>query len=370
MQISFLNQAYDLPAFLKLCQSEINIKDTATWKQALYRIFIDWHDTSETLSVHTSGSTGEAKKIRIQKQYMRASARATLQFLDIKPESWAWLCMSSEYIAGIMMIVRALEGNLNLWISEPTLHPSVPELNNIALAAMVPMQISSWVALESEGEMLEKRITHLLIGGASIEKSLEMKLSSMTGFALWHTYGMTETISHVALRRINGSETTSGYAPLPGVQISINDKDCLVIDYPTIGITNLHTNDLAEINTNHRFTLKGRADWIINSGGIKVNPESIERKLEGHLPCPFFITWIPDPLLGQKIILCLENDGDLLSQICSIWKTIEYQCNKSHLLREICFIDRFKRTETGKIRREDTRLLAEGQKRQQINAAD
>ncbi len=357
MKIYFDNQDFDLHEFLHHCKQRVSLPNIESWKQSVFQFIIDWHDKSETIEVPTSGSTGKAKIIQLQKKHMRASAESTLNFLKIPEKSMAWLCLPADYIAGKMMIVRALTGNMNLTISKPESKPILPKQHHIALAAMVPMQVEHWTKHPNDITLLEQNITHLLIGGTSISKPLEQKLRVMQGVSIWHTFGMTETITHVALRKLNGTSPWTGFVRLPGVTIEKNRKNCLVIDFPEIGVKQLHSNDLVEISSDGSFTLLGRSDWIINSGGIKLNPEIIELKLDGHLPSPFFITSLSDSFLGEKAILCLENDGDQLSKICEIWKIIESRLEKTEIPREIHFMQMFLRSDTGKLRRKATQFL-------------
>jgi O-succinylbenzoic acid--CoA ligase len=280
-----------------------------------------------------------------------------LQYLNIQPGGLAWLCLPANYIAGKMMIVRALVGNLDLFISKPESSPSIPTKNKIVLAAMVPSQISHMAAADNGFNAIEKSISHVLIGGATIPELIEDQLKQLTGSCLWHTYGMTETISHIAIRRMNGEDASPSFTPLPGVSVSQNNQGCLMIDYPSIGVANLHTNDLATLNSNNTFSIDGRNDFIINSGGIKLNPIKIERKLENKLPCSFFITGLPDPIRGEKAVLCMENKGDLLPKICNFWKIIENELQKPEIPQEIIFLDYFIRSENGKLKRQATSML-------------
>jgi len=357
MKIYFEHQVTTLDEFLIQCRERLMLSTPEPWERAVFQFMIDWHNESPVVEVTTSGSTGTAKTIQLPKKYMRISAQSTLKFLNIPRNSTAWLCLPANYIAGKMMIVRALEGNMDLVISKPESKPALPELSSIALTAMVPMQVEQWTTHPDDIQLLEQHLSHLLIGGATVSAPLETKLRPMQGLSIWHTYGMTETITHVALRKINGHDHQAGFVPLPGVTIERNNKNCLVINFPEIGVNQLHSNDLVEIFQDGSFGYVGRADWVINSGGIKLSPEKIEAKLEGHLPCPFFITSLPDLVLGEKAVLCLEDQGHLLSKICEFWKIIESKLKKTEIPREIHFVKKFLRSDTGKLRRKDTQYL-------------
>lgn len=357
MRIHFENEDYDLRQFTALCHEKINLKEKDDWRQPVFQFFLEWHNAKQTIAVKTSGSTGEAKSITIEKKHITASALATLNYLGIRPGGTAWLCLPAQHIAGKMMIVRALVGGLDLWISKPESQPTLPPEIKITLAAMVPLQLQNLSTSRQLLNQLDSNINQLLIGGTSLTSALDEFILQFSNATLWHTYGMTETISHIALRKLNGSSAAKTFEPFPGVHLSLNNKGCLVIDYPAIGINKLHTNDLATILEDNSFTIDGRADFIINSGGIKLNPEVIERKLDGKMPCPVFITSLPDQLLGEKAILIMEGSRELMTEICDFWKIIESHLHKTEIPREIHFITHFIRTENGKLRRNSTRDL-------------
>jgi len=357
MNIYFENKEFDLTHFISFCRMHLDVNDLDDWRQPIFGFFTEWHNSSDFITVKTSGSTGEPKLISIEKKHAVISAKATLKFLDIQPGGLAWLCLSANYIAGKMMIVRALVGGLDLWISKAESLPTFPGVNKIALAAMVPLQLTNLVEKSYGMSLVDETISHVLIGGGALPKMLEDSLRQLTHACLWHTYGMTETISHIALRKINGIGASPAFSILPGVLIGKNQKGNLVVEYPGIGITNLHTNDLVTLFEDGTFTIDGRADFIINSGSIKINPVLIEKKLDGHLPCPFFITGLPDLHLGEKAVLCIENAGDLLPGICGLWKIIEGLVSKPEIPREIHFLDHFIRSENGKLKRDSTAIL-------------
>ena len=193
----------------------------------------EWHSADEGLWVHTSGTTGAPKPMYVLKRQMLRSARATCDFLGLQQGDTAFLCMSVDYIAGKMMVVRSLERGLQLVQVPPSGHPLqgviVPR-EPASLAAMVPLQVYNSLQTAAEREQLQ-RFTHVIIGGGAIDAQLERQLRSFPN-AIWSSYGMTETLSHVALRRVSGPSASLWYRPLPGVSVSLNDDDCLVIDAP------------------------------------------------------------------------------------------------------------------------------------------
>lgn len=276
-----------------------------------------WQDGSDTVEVRTSGSTGTPKVMRVEKSRMLASARATCYFLGLQAGDTALLCMSVDYIAGKMMVVRALERNLELMTVEPSSHPlAMPDFSDemgkkLDFAAMVPMQVFNSLQVPREREILG-RIRHLIIGGGPLDTALETELRDMEN-AIWHSYGMTETLSHIALRRVNGPDASSWFTPLPGVALTANEDDCLVIDAPHLCPELLVTHDIVEMEPGtNRFRILGRMDNVIITGGVKVHIEQVEQALAPHIPCPFLITKCPDAKFGEIVVMLLQcSDADV-----------------------------------------------------------
>ena len=280
-----------------------------------------WKDGSDTVEVHTSGSTGMPKVMHVEKRRMLASARATCDFLELKKGDTALLCMSVDYIAGKMMVVRAIERDMNLVTVEPSSHPLASlDFDNklgrkLDFAAMVPLQVYSSLQMPREREILGS-IRHLIIGGGPLDKSLEEELRGF-GNAVWHSYGMTETLSHIALRRVSGQEASPWFTPLPGITLSTDENDCLVIVAPHLCPERLVTRDVVEMEKEmeggmQRFKVLGRIDNVINTGGVKVHIEQVERELAPHLALPFLITKCPDPKFGEVVVMLLQGtDADI-----------------------------------------------------------
>lgn len=293
----------------------------------------EWNSPSETLLVHTSGSTGKPKPMWVEKQRMLNSAHITCDFLGLRPGDSALLCMSLDYIAGKMMVVRSIERKLRLFSVKPSGHPLSDESlakmveMDFDFVAMVPMQVYNTLQVPQERERLS-RIKHLIIGGGAIDDALAEELRSLPG-AVWSTYGMTETLSHIALRRLNGEEASEWYQPFDSVGVSLNSDGCLVIDAPLVCSEPLVTNDIAEIKqqetSSHSsdassslktssphvlFRIKGRKDNVICSGGIKIQIEEVENLLRQHLDAPFLLAKKKDEKFGEIAVLVTES-GDL-----------------------------------------------------------
>ena len=278
-----------------------------------------WNDTSDVIEVHTSGSTGKPKRLLVEKQRMVNSARITCDFLGLKEGDSALLCMPLDYIAGKMVVVRSLVSHLHLISVTPSSHPLKDVTQPIDFAAMVPLQVYSSLQEPAERERLMS-IRHLIIGGGAIDDSLESQLQQFPN-AVWSTYGMTETLSHIALRRISGENSSLWYSPLDGVDVSLSSDSCLEIYAPQVNPEKLHTNDIAELRTlpdgSKEFRILGRKDNVIDSGGIKIQAEEVERLLRPHLSCGFMITKVSDARLGEAVTLLVESDDvDNILAVC------------------------------------------------------
>jgi O-succinylbenzoic acid--CoA ligase len=289
----------------------------------------EWHNGSPTVLVHTSGSTGKPKPMYVEKRRMEASARITCSFLGLKPGDTALLCLPMDYIAGKMMAVRSVVCSLQTVCLEPSNHPFaaskwVGSNIHVDLAAMVPSQV--WCSLQVSDECERLRaVRHLLIGGGAIDDAMADALADFP-HNVWSTYGMTETLSHIALRRLNGPDRSDWYTPFDGVTVSLNADGCLVINAPAVHDGPLVTNDIAELRHplpseragGEAFRILGRKDNVICSGGIKIQIEEVERLLKPHAHVPFIITKVPDPCLGEALVLLTTStDLDALRHICT-----------------------------------------------------
>ena len=326
----------------------------------------EWNNDSDRVLVHTSGSTGKPKPMMVEKKRMLNSARITCDFLGLKPGDSALLCMSLDYIAGKMVVVRSIERHLHLISVSPSGHPlkdvNLKELNGeITFAAMVPMQVYNTLQVPEERERL-CHIRHLIIGGGAIDASLEKELQALPGnIAIWSTYGMTETLSHIALRRINGAEASEWYQPFDSVKISQTEEGCLVIDAPLVCAETLVTNDIVEIESyiynkveNHnkvektRFRIKGRKDNVICSGGIKIQIEEVEEFLKPYLEKPFMLAKKKDEKFGEIAVL-LSEDKEIKTVEATIRRLLSD--HKYWIPREFRYVEHLPLTETGKPKR-------------------
>ena len=287
----------------------------------------------------------------VEKRRMEASARITCRFLGLYEGETALLCLPLDYIAGKMMVVRAQTCQLHLISITPDGHPMATDCGPVDFAAMVPLQV--WNSLQDPLQASRiHAIRHLIIGGGAVDANLAAALADFPN-AVWSTYGMTETLSHIALRRLNGPERSDWYSPLEGVSVSVNADGCLVINAPAVHDGLLVTNDLAEIDGN-RFRILGRKDNVICSGGIKIQIEEVEALLRPHLSMPFMITKIPDARLGQQMVLLTEDaDRGKTETVCRQVLPRYWQP------RQIIYTEKLPLTETGKPARAAAERLAE-----------
>lgn len=336
----------------------------------------EWNNPSPYVRVQTSGSTGAPKPMLVEKARMLASARRTNDFLGLKPGDTALLCMSLDYIAGKMMVVRALERGLRLVCVEPSGHPlrhngdwhqcaisngtvracpqcvALNDQTSLSFAAMVPLQVYNSLQVPEEKERL-KQIRHLIIGGGAIDDALASELKTFPN-AVWSTYGMTETLSHIALRRLSGPEASDWYTPFPSVSLSLSDEGTLIINAPEVCSEPLVTNDIAELSSLHSqsFRILGRRDNIICSGGLKIQAEQLERQLRPYLSSPFLITKRSDEKFGEIVVLLTEGSTDDARQLC------ERILPRFHQPRVYLHVARIPLTETGKPSRHEAERLA------------
>ena len=314
----------------------------------------EWNNPSPYVHVQTSGSTGTPKPMLVEKQRMLNSARITCDFLGLREGDTALLCMSLDYIAGKMMVVRSKERGLKLTTVEPSGHPLSTPHSPLDFAAMVPMQVYNSLQVPEEKDRL-MQIRHLIIGGGAIDDALAAALTTFPNH-VWSTYGMTETLSHIALRRLNGPDASEWYTPFPSVKVSLNEDRCLVIDAPLVCPSRLVTNDIAELSSGTdpevKFRILGRKDNVICSGGIKIQIETVERQLRPHLQAPFLITKRPDAKFGEAVVLLTEGTVPEAQEVC------ERILPKYHQPRVYLHVDQIPLTATGKPARQQAEQLA------------
>lgn len=305
-----------------------------------------WWDETPWMEVHTSGSTGVPKRMQVTKEQMIQSAALTCRTLGLQAGQTALLCMNLRYIGAMMMVVRALTAKLKLIVREASGHPLSTVNEAIDFAAMVPLQVYNSLEHPQEKQRLSE-IRSLIIGGAAIDSEMEARLQTLSG-AVYVTYGMTETLSHIALRRINGVEASNFYRPLAGVTVSLSPTDStLCIHAPHLCDEVIRTRDVASINPNGSFRIHGRLDNVINSGGIKIQIEELEQRLRPLLGDGIAVTHIPDGRLGQAVVLLVAGQGRTLPK----QEQLKSQLPRFHSPAYVLPIEQLPLTPNGKIDR-------------------
>jgi O-succinylbenzoic acid--CoA ligase len=313
------------------------IKEGEDFEKPIGEFLLDWFDDKPYIDLQTSGTTGAPKTIRTSKQAMVESAIATGDFFGLRPGNKALQCLPVKYIAGKLMFVRAFIIGLDMDFVAPSANPLENKSDvKYDFIAMVPLQ-----AKNSLKEL--NNVKKLIIGGSMISKALEKELSKLPT-KVYETYGMTETITHIAAREIGEKVFTV----LPDITISYDYRNCLVIHAPRISDDLIVTNDIVELTNEKQFKFIGRYDNIINSGGIKLIPEQIEEKLSGKIAARFFVTGKLDEKLGEKLVLVIEGDNQKIDE--AVFDALD----KYEKPKEVLFIPKFKQTENGKILRKET----------------
>ncbi len=328
-------------------------KTQRNFRNAVQEFEKAWRNGEKTMTVKTSGSTGTPKEILAEKRYMAASAAMTCDFLGLKSGDTALLCMPLQYIAGKMLAVRAFTRGLKLIAVAPSSHPFAALHRAPVFAAMTPQQVCETLRVPREAAML-RNVRQLIIGGGAVSPELAARLKRFTNGQVWSTYGMTETLSHVALRRLNGPEAAEYYRPLPGVNLSLSPEGCLVIDAPVIGVRGLATNDLAVIHSDGTFEITGRRDNVICSGGLKMHIEDLESRLSA-LPVPYLVTAVPDAVYGETVTLLYEGVPELAEELQAICRErlARYEVPKHYWA-----VNALPKTPTGKPARAEAKQLA------------
>ncbi len=338
------------------CKADIpSLPAASAWQEELAAFLEEWFSPGPVMRVQTSGSTGEPKVMLAEKKRMEASARMTCSFLGLKAGDSALLCMPVKYIGARMMVVRALVQGLDLYCVKPSSHP----LRDLGFApgflAVTPAQVFTMLDNGDE-EALLRSTEHIIIGGGAVDAGLAERLGSFPRH-VWSTYGMTETLSHIALRRLNGPQRSAFYTPFPGVSLSLSPESTLVIRAPAVAEDPVVTNDFAELREDGSFRILGRKDNVINSGGIKIQIEAVEEQLRSFLPFAFCITAVPDEHYGE-IVVMLAAFGPDKTEREALERGLAVLHAYSRPKRVIAVPD-LPRTGSGKIDRAGARAIAQ-----------
>lgn len=340
----------DIPQYI----ADLHKNDWEAWEKELFNFLDEWLSGKKQFEIQTSGSTGLPKKIMVDRDDLIKSARYTLNFLGLNSGDRALLCLPVRFIAGKMMVIRAFTGQMTLECVEPSSDPFKEASGEFDFTAITPHQLEAILAKPSSTDQL-KRIANVIIGGAELSRQQIRSIASWSN-NVYHTFGMTETLSHVAMSRISGADSNPRLFKSISQDFKLSKKDSrLIIHTPYQHAKSLDTNDLVDIVDEHSFHWLGRADNAINSGGVKIIPEILEQQLESDIKVPFFLAGIKDERLGQRLVCCLlEEDAKKLSK--STLEGIFKKRIKDQLYvpREIIYLKKFLYTDNQKIRRLDS----------------
>jgi len=321
----------------------------------------EWLNGNATFMLQTSGSTGIPKKISVTRNQLKASARLTAKAIGLQQNDTSLICLDTRYIAGIMMIIRSLESGMNMIIVEPCSNPleKVNEEDSIDFAALVPLQLET-ILKSPQREKLNK-IKNVLIGGAALNHKTIKDLEDIE-CNFFATFGMTETLSHIALQKLNGKNAQDFFQVLEGITITKDERGCLVINASHVSGDLIVTNDLVDILGTSQFRWLGRIDTVINSGGVKVIPEKIEAAIsvvldELKISNRFFVGALPDLLLGESINLFVEGSPFSIQTEVMIQNKFKEALNKFEVPKSIRYVSGFINTDTGKINKLKTIAL-------------
>ena len=326
---------YDHLGLLTL--AAVFIKASDNYLESLGVFIEKWVDSNSEISLQTSGSTGIPKTILMSKQSMVSSALATGNYFKLSPGDSALSCLPFTYIAAKMMFVRAYVLGLELECIKPSSSPLELLSKSYDFCAMVPLQ------LENSISKLDQ-IKTLIVGGAPLSTDLMDQLKKSTS-TVYETFGMTETVSHIAVKNIRKS--FSLFEVLPSVSIAVDTRNCLLIDAPELASNTIHTNDLVRLHSKTTFEWVGRYDAIINSGGIKISPEKLEQQLEGLIQNRFFIASQKEAVLGAIVILVIESSTSYESLDFEAIAPLERP-------KHVYYVDQFIETPSGKVKRQET----------------
>jgi O-succinylbenzoic acid--CoA ligase len=319
------------------------VKEGEPYERTVGNFLLDWLDEKDYVEVKTSGSTGVPKTIQLSKQAMVNSSIATGNYLKLEPGQSAMHCLPTNFIAGKMMLVRAMILGLEMDLVEPTSQPIFDYDKVYHFTAMLPMQLKSTLKYLHNVKII-------IVGGSTVSTQL-INLTQSLKTKVFATYGMTETATHIALKPLNNKFKEPFFKILPGVTISVDDRNCLIINAPNVSREQVITNDIVKLHSKTEFEWLGRYDNVINSGGIKFFPEQIEEKLRGKIDIPFFVASEPDSILGEQLILVLESESN-------VFEKEKFDGLEKHEIPKVIYnIPKFKMTQIGKIQRSATLKL-------------
>lgn len=349
MRINVSGTWWNLDALDTIPSSALGVSE-ATALQLLR----DWINGEQHFTFHTSGSTGTPKSITFHRDQLEASARLTLQALGLRHGMRCLVCLDTRFVAGALMVVRSVLADMDLIIREPSANPLAGS-EPADFIAVVPLQLTT---LLEESPSLLQRVSVVIIGGAPLPEAVIPQLETFEN-SFYATYGMTETLTHIALRKLNGPGQQQSFHLLPGILASADDRGCLVISAPHLGPEPVRTNDLVEWMEDGGFRIAGRFNDVINSGGVKVQPQRVEFAVEQVLKqmgirCRFFVAAIPDDRLTESVGLVMEGSPLPPPVEAELKDLLSVILGRFELPRYILYSTHFEETDTQKIDRKGT----------------
>ena len=331
-----------------------NLEELPEFAQEAFIFCKDWLDGKDSFVQMTSGSTGTPKLQEITRQQLVASASATGAFFGVDSEFKLLCCLNPAYIAGKMMLVRALVWDCPITLVEPSANPLLGLEEQFSFVALVPLQVEAGLSEEKSRKLLQS-IPQVLIGGAALPHKIQQELVQQ-GIRACQSFGMTETVSHIALAPIGTGELI--FQTLPGVEIGVSENQCLWIQSTMSGSAKIQTNDSIELRSKNSFVWLGRADFVVNSGGIKLFPEQLEKKISALMSnsypgVPYFFYGEADERLGQRLVLYVEGEQSALT-LEVLEEELKKFLDKFEIPKQIYLLPRFKYTPSGKINRPET----------------
>lgn len=323
---------------LSIVEAIAKLRDSSTdqpWKLGISQTLEQWRDNA--FSVKTSGTTGPPSTILFDRDELIKSSLSTKEAFSLSEHDRALLCLPAQFIAGKMMIIRAIVLKLDLHVVVPDSRPTENMTGKYQFAAMVPNQLANSL------NRADRSIAKIIVGGGPVSMQLQEQIGSEPAITIWQTYGSTETCTHVATRNLSAGETN--YSALSNVRFSTTPDNRLIIHTPHLKQSVHVTNDVVALESDTSFTWLGRADNVVLSGGLKIYPEQLEKKCEPVLDVPFFFGKEADSTLGESLVLHVEgtvNEFEILNRISSLLERHEIPKRVVHHVR-------FKRTETGKV---------------------
>ncbi len=344
MNLFFPNRVYHQKELLSVAHQLLD--QPQEWLKEFAQVIIDWHDDLDFMTAQTSGSTGTPKTIKLSKEAMKQSALKTGKYFDLPKGTHVLAALPYSFIAGKMMVVRSLVLNWNFNIVPIQSNPLAYVEDDVHFVAMTPHQLST-VIRESRWKL--EQVKKILLGGAPVGQELMEKIQTIQA-EVYLGYGMTETITHIAVKRLNGVKPVQHFSALDGVHFSQSSEGTLHIKADHLE-KEIQTRDIVDLISDTQFQWLGRADNVINSGGIKIHPEQVEQKISKVLKQPFFITSRDNELYGQEVILVIEGESTDITPLTEQLLTI---LSKLELPKDIIFVSQFVYTDTGKVKRKET----------------